>query len=149
MHDALSCCINHAINWSTLLEIIPSFHVLGLNVPRRRFLPVKKTSDLLVVMSNLYAMKNGSLVMSSKRSFPAVPLVKLGDNHFGKVREFLRRFASIPDVIELDHLTVSGDVTFGKGVELKANLKHCFFLHRTKFTARPNCRSLILFFRVL
>jgi len=35
------------------------------------------------------------------------------------VSEFLSRFASIPDMLELDHLTVSGDVTFGKGVTLK------------------------------
>ena len=25
------------------------------------------------------------------------------------------RFGSIPDLLELDHLTVSGDVTFGRG----------------------------------
>lgn len=36
-------------------------------------------------------------------------------------QEFLRRFASIPDMLELDHLTVSGDVTFGKGVSLKVS----------------------------
>lgn len=95
---------------------------LGINVPRSRFLPVKKTSDLLLVMSNLYSMKNGSLCMSPKRSFPSVPLVKLGDNHFAKVRDFLKRFASIPDMLELDHLTVSGDVTFGKGVSLKGTV---------------------------
>jgi len=35
------------------------------------------------------------------------------------VSEFLSRFASIPDILELDHLTVSGDVTFGRGVTLK------------------------------
>jgi len=35
------------------------------------------------------------------------------------VHEFLSRFASIPDMLELDHLTVSGDVTFGRGVTLK------------------------------
>lgn len=92
---------------------------LGINVPRRRFLPVKKTSDLLLVMSNLYSLKNGSLVMSLQRMFPTTPLVKLGENHFSKVKEFLGRFANIPDLIELDHLTVSGDVTFGRGVSLK------------------------------
>jgi UDP-N-acetylglucosamine pyrophosphorylase len=54
-------------------------------VPRSRFLPVKKTSDLLLVMSNLYSLRNGSLVMSSQRMFPTTPLVKLGDNHFSKV----------------------------------------------------------------
>ncbi|PNF34777.1 UTP--glucose-1-phosphate uridylyltransferase [Cryptotermes secundus] len=95
---------------------------LGISVPRSRFLPVKKTSDLLLVMSNLYSLKNGSLVMSPQRMFPTTPLVKLGDNHFSKVKEFLSRFANIPDLIELDHLTVSGDVTFGRGVSLKGTV---------------------------
>ena len=60
------------------------FHVLGVNVPRSRFLPVKKSQDLLVTMSNLYNLRNGTLDMSPQRSFPAVPLVKLG-SHFNKV----------------------------------------------------------------
>ena len=38
----------------------------GVNVPRSRFLPVKMTSDLLLVMSNLYSLDNGSLSMSNK-----------------------------------------------------------------------------------
>ncbi|KAH9642591.1 hypothetical protein HF086_011184 [Spodoptera exigua] len=95
---------------------------IGVNVPRSRFLPVKKTSDLLLVMSNLYSLSHGSLVMSPQRMFPSTPLVKLGDNHFAKVKEFLNRFATIPDLIELDHLTVSGDVTFGRGVSLKGTV---------------------------
>ena len=36
-----------------------------------------------------------------------------------KVEDFLTRFANIPDIMELHHLTVSGDVTFGKDVTLK------------------------------
>lgn len=95
---------------------------IGINVPRSRFLPVKKTSDLFLVMSNLYNLKNGSLVMSPQRMFPTTPLVKLGENHFAKVKEFLGRFANIPDIIELDHLTVSGDVTFGRGVSLRGTV---------------------------
>lgn len=38
---------------------------------------------------------------------------------FLQVKEFINRFAAIPDLLELDHLTVSGDVTFGRGVSLK------------------------------
>jgi len=91
---------------------------IGINVPRSRFLPVKKTQDLLLVMSNLYSLNNGTLLMNPKRSFPTVPLIKLGDAHFAKVRDFTSRFDSIPDTLDLDHLTVSGDVTFGKGVSL-------------------------------
>lgn len=66
---------------------------MGINVPRSRFLPVKKTSDLLLVMSNLYNLKGGSLIMSPQRMFPTTPLVKLGDNHFSKVKQFLSRLA--------------------------------------------------------
>jgi UTP--glucose-1-phosphate uridylyltransferase len=37
------------------------------------------------------------------------------------VHSFIERFQTIPDILELDHLTVSGDVTFGKGVTLKVS----------------------------
>ena len=94
----------------------------GLHVPRARFLPVKKTSDLLLVMSNLYQLEHGSMVMSPRRMFPSTPLVKLGTKHFLTVAEFLARFGSMPDLLELDHLTVSGDVTFGRGVSLRGTV---------------------------
>merc|ERR1711909_202818 len=94
----------------------------GVNVPRSRFLPVKKTSDLLLVMSNLYSLDHGPPEMSPKRMFPSTPLVKLGENHFKKVSAFLSRFGSIPDLLELDHITVSGDVTFGRGVSLRGTV---------------------------
>uniref|UniRef100_A0A914X1B1 UTP--glucose-1-phosphate uridylyltransferase n=1 Tax=Plectus sambesii TaxID=2011161 RepID=A0A914X1B1_9BILA len=57
----------------------------GINVPRSRFLPVKKTSDLLLLMSNLYDIDGGNLTLSALRSFPTTPLVKLGSS-FDKVR---------------------------------------------------------------
>lgn len=60
-------------------------NALGINVPRSRFLPVKTTSDLLLVMSNLYSMNAGSLTMSPKREFHTTPHVKLGSS-FTKVR---------------------------------------------------------------
>ena len=41
----------------------------GINVPRSRFLPVKKTSDLLLIMSNLYTLSDGLLAMSPDRMF--------------------------------------------------------------------------------
>ncbi|KAA0188146.1 UDP-glucose pyrophosphorylase 2 [Fasciolopsis buskii] len=101
---------------------IKSFNVAyGLNVPRSRFLPVKTTSDLLLVMSNLYVLDAGHLTLSPLRSFPSVPLVKLG-SHFKKVKDFLMRFSSIPDMLELDHLTVTGDVYFGKNITLKGTV---------------------------
>ena len=89
-------------------------------MPRSRFLPVKTTSDLLLLMSNLYTLDNGTIMMSPKRSFPTVPLVKLG-GEFKKVKDFLSRFANIPDLLELDHLTITGNVFIGQDVSLKAS----------------------------
>nr|CAG8563948.1 2444_t:CDS:2 [Entrophospora candida] len=66
----------------------------GINVPRSRFLPVKSTSDLFLVTSDLYSLHHGELVMNPKRLFQTVPLVKL----------------------------VTGDVTFGSGVQLKGTV---------------------------
>lgn len=93
----------------------------GINVPRSRFLPVKSTSDLFLVTSDLYSLNHGVLTFNPKRMFNTVPLVKLGD-HFKKVQHFLARFASPPHILELDHLTVTGDVTFGPDVTLKGTV---------------------------
>lgn len=60
---------------------IKSFsNAMGVNVPRSRFLPVKTSSDLLLVMSNLYSLDAGSLTMSKRREFPTTPHVKLGSS---------------------------------------------------------------------
>ena len=43
--------------------------------------------------------------------------------------DFLKRFGNnIPDCVELDHLTVSGDVTFGKKVVLRVRFFLFIFL---------------------
>ena len=47
-----------------------------------------------------------------------MPFVKLGDE-FKKVGDYQKRFRGLPDILELDHLTVAGDVTFGEGVKLQ------------------------------
>lgn len=52
----------------------------GVSVPRRRFLPVKTCSDLMLVKSDLYTLKHGQLVMDEARFGPA-PLIKLGADY--------------------------------------------------------------------
>lgn len=90
----------------------------GVNVPRSRFIPVKSTSDLLLVTSNLYSVEHGQLKMNPKRKSDIVPLVEL-DDHFKNLSDFLSRFKTIPDIVDLDHLSVAGDVTFGNDVKVK------------------------------
>ncbi|XP_016121760.1 UTP--glucose-1-phosphate uridylyltransferase-like [Sinocyclocheilus grahami] len=76
-------------------------NALGINVPRSRFLPVKTTSDLLLVMSNLYSMNAGSLTMSPKREFLTTPHVKLGSS-FTKVR-FTKDFYTVLLILDKSH----------------------------------------------
>jgi len=90
-------------------------NAIGVNVPRSRFLPVKSCSDLLLIKSSLYTLQHGKLTMSEKRQFSGTPVIKLGD-HFKHVQQFEKRFKSKLDIIELDHLTINGDVYIGKGV---------------------------------
>ena len=66
-------------------------------------------------------MKNGFLTINPQRPFPTIPLIKLGDG-FRKVASFRKRFQSPPQIIELDHLTVIGDVHFGSDVTLKGTV---------------------------
>lgn len=92
----------------------------GMNVPRSRFLPVKTSSDLMLVKSDLYTLVHGSLKMDASR-YGGTPLIKLG-NSFKKVSDFQDRIPHMPRIIELDHLTVTGNVYFGRNVELKGTV---------------------------
>lgn len=55
----------------------------GINVPRKRFLPVKSCSDLLLIKSDIYSLAHGQLVINENRMFETTPVIKLGD-HFKK-----------------------------------------------------------------
>ncbi|KAN0090840.1 UTP--glucose-1-phosphate uridylyltransferase family [Tylopilus felleus] len=93
----------------------------GINVPRSRFLPVKSCSDLLLIKSDIYSLRDGQLIMNDIRIFDSVPVIKLGD-HFKRIQDFQARFKKIPTIIDLDHLTVAGDVRFGRGVTLRGTV---------------------------
>jgi len=90
----------------------------GINVPRSRFLPVKNTSDLFLLQSDLYSVQNGTLIVNPLRPFPTVPVVKLGDK-FKYVSDYNRRLGGKVNLLELDQLTISGDVTLGRDITLK------------------------------
>jgi len=98
------------------------YNPFAIMVPRDRFHTVKNTAHLFLMQSNLFELhEDGQLVMSSKREFPTLPVIKFGDT-FHDIQEYRKRFKEIPDILELDQLTVSGDVTFGVGVSLKGTV---------------------------
>jgi len=100
---------------------IKHFKGHGINVPRSRFLPVKSCSDLLLIKSDIYSLEHGQLVLNEARMFDTTPVIKLGD-HFKKIAQFQKRFKKIPTIVELDHLTVTGDVYFGRNVTLRGTV---------------------------
>jgi UTP--glucose-1-phosphate uridylyltransferase len=89
----------------------------ALRVPRRRFLPVKTTNDLLVMRSDAYELTpDGVMELAGEREGGA-PLVVLDDEFFKLVGDFEARFpAGAPSLAGCERLTVRGDVTFGRGV---------------------------------
>ncbi|KAJ7601329.1 trimeric LpxA-like protein [Mycena rosella] len=73
------------------------------------------------INSDIYSLEHGQLVINENRMFETTPVIKLGD-HFKKIQQFQKRFKKIPKIIELDHLTVTGDVYFGRNVTLRGTV---------------------------
>jgi UTP--glucose-1-phosphate uridylyltransferase len=94
----------------------------ALRVPRHRFLPVKTTSDLLVLRSDAYELHDDGRVQLAP-SRDAAPLVSLSDD-FKLLRDFDARFPQgPPSLVEADRLTVEGDVTFGSDVVVRGTAR--------------------------
>ena len=94
----------------------------ALHVPRERFLPVKTTSDLLVLRSDAYVLEDdGRMRLADGRE--SAPLVFLGDE-FKLLRDFDARFPDgPPSLAAAERLTVDGDVMFGKDVVVRGTVR--------------------------
>jgi UTP--glucose-1-phosphate uridylyltransferase len=94
----------------------------AIRVPRSRFVPVKKTSDLLVLRSDAYVLGDGARIeLAGGRS--SAPLVELDDDHFKLLADFHSRFPSgPPSLAQAERLEVVGDVTFGRDVSVRGDV---------------------------
>ena len=94
----------------------------AVRVPRSRFVPVKQTSDLLVLRSDAYVLGSGARIeLVEGRDTP--PLVELDDAHYKLLADFDDRFpAGPPSLAGADKLTVAGDVTFGRDVMVRGTV---------------------------
>jgi len=94
---------------------------IGMNVPRSRFLPVKKTSDLLLVQSNLFSLSRGTFKRDNLKDRSNLPQISLKEP-FDDLKQYQRRFPVPPDISELDSLKLQGEVRFNGKVTLKGNV---------------------------
>ena len=88
----------------------------AIGVGRNRFLPVKTTSDLLVLRSDAYELQtSGQLTAVAD----AAPVAHLDDRYYKIIAEFDQRFpAGAPSLKEARSLEVKGDWTFEAGVRV-------------------------------
>ncbi|HKH18332.1 MAG TPA: UTP--glucose-1-phosphate uridylyltransferase [Solirubrobacteraceae bacterium] len=95
----------------------------AIRVPRSRFVPVKTTSDLLVLRSDAYVLADGARIeLADGRDAP--PLVELDDEHFKLLADFDAHFpAGPPSLVEAERLAVKGDVTFGRDVAVRGSVR--------------------------
>ncbi|QPJ63550.1 MAG: UTP--glucose-1-phosphate uridylyltransferase [Candidatus Nitronauta litoralis] len=84
---------------------------VGLVVSRSRFAPVKTTSDLLRVQSDIYIEREGNLELNPERCLEGLPEVSL-NGPLEDTRDFEKRIPVIPGMLELKRLEIEGDVIF-------------------------------------
>ena len=93
-----------------------------MNVPRSRFLPVKRTSDLLLVQSNLFYLERGVLKINAEVDESKFPVINL-KNPFNDLEEYQKRIPVAPDLRELNNLELEGEVSFNGEVTLKGKVR--------------------------
>jgi UTP--glucose-1-phosphate uridylyltransferase len=88
----------------------------AIGVGRERFLPVKTTSDLLVLRSDAYELgDDGRLTKVADQA----PVVDLDNNYYKIIGDFDHRFpAGAPSLRQAQYLEVNGDWTFEAGVRV-------------------------------
>jgi UTP--glucose-1-phosphate uridylyltransferase len=91
-----------------------------VRVPRQRFSPVKTTEDLLALRSDAYVLAEDARVELAPARDGRPPVVNLDGDHYKLLRDFEARFPEgAPSLVGCERLTVSGDVTFGRGVVVR------------------------------
>ncbi len=84
-------------------------------VDRDRFLPVKTTNELLLLRSDIYALNQDALLVSTREGQPEIDLDK---RYYQLVADFDQRVANVPSLRKAERLSVAGDWTFGEGVQV-------------------------------
>jgi UTP--glucose-1-phosphate uridylyltransferase len=88
-----------------------------LQVPRRRFVPVKTTDDLLLLRSDVFAVNEALELRAVVRTLPYVELDKA---FYRLIDQFDERFPDGPPSLrDAERLVVDGDVTFGAGITIR------------------------------
>jgi len=91
---------------------------IAVEVPRDRFVPVKKTNELLLLQSDVYDVTPEAELHAMVAT---VPRVDLG-SCYKFIDDYQARIPVAPSLREASSFVVSGDWTFGRGVIIKGDV---------------------------
>ncbi|NVL92787.1 MAG: UTP--glucose-1-phosphate uridylyltransferase [Desulfobacterales bacterium] len=95
----------------------------AVRVPRTRFVPVKKSQDLLALWSDCYVLTEDSRIIQNRERRFGTIRIDLDDRYYKKIDQLRERFANnAPSLIDCRSLTIHGNVYFGKGVVIRGDV---------------------------
>jgi UTP--glucose-1-phosphate uridylyltransferase len=96
----------------------------ALRVPRRRFLPVKRTSDLLGIWSDAYRLDaDWTLALDPGREGRA-PILDLDPRFYGSIDDLQLRFPlGPPSLLDCRQLSIQGDIRFAAGIRVSGDVE--------------------------
>lgn len=90
----------------------------AMRIPRSRFIPVKKSNDLLLLWSDVYHLDEAYLPRIAD-NLKTPPLVTLDDAHYALISDLRARFPhGAPSLIHATSLSVKGNVYFGREITI-------------------------------
>ncbi|MCK4655041.1 MAG: UTP--glucose-1-phosphate uridylyltransferase, partial [Candidatus Cloacimonetes bacterium] len=92
-------------------------------VNKDRFIPVKKTNDLLAIWSDAFELTK-EYKLKLNNSFGKTPGIKFNDRYYRTIDQLQEHFKDgIPSLKKCNTLTIEGNVYFGKHVEIIGDVK--------------------------
>jgi UTP--glucose-1-phosphate uridylyltransferase len=96
----------------------------AVRVRRSRFLPVKKTNDLLVLWSDAVVLTDDYAMKAVPEERRTLPIVDLDPDYYGLIQNMKERFPEgAPSLRQCNSLKVTGDIYFGKNVVIEGDVE--------------------------
>lgn len=90
-------------------------------VERNRFIPVKKTNDLLAVWSDTYKL-TPQYYLDLQNSYNCSPTINLDEAYFKTIDQLKERIMVVPSLKDCRELSVKGNIYFGDNVIIKGSV---------------------------
>ncbi len=94
----------------------------AIEIDQTRFRPVKKNNDLLLLWSDRFELNEKGELQEAQGVTDSIN-IELDSTHFAIYPDLEKRCLEVPSIKECTSLVVEGDVTFGKSVTIRGDVK--------------------------